>query len=135
MVQLIESLQDAEAFLKSKELKNKLNYLLTTGNVNNKLICRKVIEEFQNRFDLNNPEIKVTNVMVLQALGNDFEVVEPNYSVIEYNGNYYDYSAIKFANIFNIKKEDLPVIQPRLTSDRLISQNISTIKSYVLLEV
>lgn len=133
---LRESYQDIESYLRGSELLESIfskygkNFAveLTSGEV-----CNYVRDLVNQMFDTD--QIKVEEVSICKATGNQFDLIESTHEVINYNGSYYDYCALAFNDSFNglIKIANLPIVQKVVHSDKQITDRLSTVKGYVIL--
>lgn len=131
-----ESYQDVEMYLRSSDLVEK--------------IINKFGEEFYNKSDygevtnyikqtvsemFNNTMVDIEKVIVCKVVDSDIDIINTSHYVINFNGNYYDYTAQQFNDSFNgqIRVPNIPVVQMIIHSDNQINSNLSTVKSYVLL--
>lgn len=131
-----ESYQDVEMYLRSSDLVER--------------IINKFGEEFYNKSDygevtdyikqtvsemFNNTMVDIEKVIVCKVVDSDIDIINTSHYVINFNGNYYDYTAQQFNDSFNgqIRVPNIPVVQMIIHSDNQINSNLSTVKSYVLL--
>lgn len=122
---------EISTYLKSVDLYNKIKDL-TDDSYD---ACREVFNICSDLFQ-NIVLPKIVRVQIIN-LGEDteYDILESDYYVIEYNGRFYDYCAytyFKNLGLFNISEYDMPVIQPILTVPSLIHSTVSTIKNYVI---
>lgn len=136
---LNESYQDVENFLKSNELIDIVkttypNYVNNPKSVEHE-VNDLILQEISSQYDetIYPQEVRV---VVIKISGDDIAIITSDHFVIEYNGFYYDFTAHQFKEEYNnlIKVGLIPVIQPIITSDRQITDSVSTVKSYALLE-
>lgn len=131
-----ESYQDVELYLRSSDLVEKL--------------VAEFGEEFYNDSDygevtnyiqgivsdmFDNTTVTVEKVIVCRVVDSDIDIINTAHYVINFNGNYYDYTAQAFNDSFNglISTANIPVVQTIIHSDNQINSNLSTVKGYVLL--
>ena len=68
---------------------------------------------------------------ILSKLAFDnIDIIDTVHPVINYNGNYYDYTAQRYNNSFDdlISTTNIPITQSIIHSDNQINSNLSTVK-------
>lgn len=126
-------IQDVESYLRSFELLKDVNQAFPDKNNKGEAISDYVQSRCEELFDEVITPVKVRALVIKSNSNEDFEVVTGDHYVLEYNGMFYDFAASQFKDIFPITNQSLPVIQPILTSDKLIKSTVSSVKGYVLL--
>lgn len=93
--------------------------------------CQSIVDLCDDMFEnIVLPEVK--RVQVVKVDKDYYNVVDSNYYVIKYNNKFYDYCAADyFSDLFKIN--EVPVIQPVLSTFNLIHSTVSTVKNYVLI--
>ena len=121
---------EISSFLKSDDLFDAIEFLTKDCYET----CLEVYDICQEKFE-NITLPKITRVQVLKISDTDYDILDSDYYVIEYNNKFYDYCAYKyFEDIFNISEYNMPIIQPILSSPNLIHSTVSTLKNYVLIK-
>lgn len=134
---LKESIQDVENFLQTSELRGQvLDEIPEVRDDPSSVeteVNQFILNAIKKRFpDERSP--KVVTVSVVKVVGSDIDVLSTGHQVVEFNNNYYDFTAHEFSDTFRgLSILNTPVVQSVITNDRQISEGVSTVKSYALL--
>lgn len=134
---LRESLQDVENFLQTSELRDQILNAVPEVRDDPFSVETEVSQFIVNIVRERFPDERLPKIVLVSAVkvvGNDIEVLSTGHQVVEYNNNYYDFTAHQFNDSFrDLSISNIPVVQSVITNDRQINEGVSTIKSYALL--
>lgn len=130
-----ESYQDIELYLRGSDLIEKITDKFGDDfyNIDSEDVSNYIQQLISDMFD--STLVTVEKVIVCKSIDSDIDIINTTHYVVNFNGNYYDYTAQEFNDSFNgqISISNIPIVQRIIHSDNQINSNLSTVKGYVLL--
>lgn len=130
-----ESYQDIELYLRGSDLIEKITDKFGDDfyNIDSEDVSNYIQQLISDMFD--STLVTIEKVIVCKSIDSDIDIINTTHYVVNFNGNYYDYTAQEFNDSFNgqISISNIPIVQRIIHSDNQINSNLSTVKGYVLL--
>lgn len=135
-INLNESLSDISSYLTSSDLKSKVlerfpDIRRNNSSVDDFDVCDYIVQIVSEVYpdEYQSPVIDVCTVY--KVVGNDLYEVSTDHSVIRFNGQYYDYCAMKFTDNFdNLNYSRVPITQKVITNVNSLNEGVSSLKYY-----